>query len=144
MSCISRRSRRAAVVLLGAVSLSGCAALTSREPDPTRWPGSLVGSWQAVNDDTEVWALDAGGRLRVLEVDGPREVESWTGSWWTQAAGPSGGRELCYVRRHGRNAWCEVYDLVVDPASGLGTTLGFSGRTLRRRSQTPTTSGAGS
>ena len=122
--------------------LASCALLAPSEPPADRWATAFVGTWESEGSgryDRAIWILGDGGELRVEnleERDGqpPRTIYSWSGSWWTQPTGDSGtARELCYVRRHGRNAWCEEYELTTDPGSGATTLIRLEGRTFRPR-----------
>ena len=129
------------ITLMASLASTSCALLQQREPDADRWPAAVIGTWETESSgggyDYELWTLGEGGQLRVESVeesegDAARRVYSWNGSWWTKPAGDSGtARELCYVRLHGRNAWCEEYDLSTDPASGATTLIRLEDRTLR-------------
>ena len=130
---------RLVAVSISTVLFGACALMRPTEPVAVRLPDALRGSWETSEsngDHGEVWILRDGGDLSVLEMDERggevRERESWNGSWWTQPSG-NGDREICYVARHGRNAWCEEYELVSDPSAGGGTTMTFGDRTFRRR-----------
>jgi hypothetical protein len=118
----TRRITLPVVLSVSALLFSACALTRPDEPDAARWPNAMSDSWEATEPNgrnIEVWIIREDGDLSVIEVDGrpgdaARERESWNGSWWTQPDG-NGGREICYVARHGRGAWCEEYTLTTDP-----------------------------
>ena len=109
-------------VCISTMFFGACALARSPEPVSVRLPDALSGTWETTESsegNVEVWILREDGDLSVLEIveraGEMRERESWNGSWWTQPSG-NGGREICYVARHGRNAWCEEYTLTTEPA----------------------------
>ena len=127
--------------LLASSFLASCALLSPSEPPADRWPAAFVGTWESEGSgryDREIWILSDGGELRVENVDerdgqAPRTAYSWSGSWWTKPTGDSrqNTREFCFVRLHGRNAWCEEYELATDPESATTTLIRLEDRTLR-------------
>lgn len=132
---IRRVTLRLIAVCISTTLFGACALARSTEPVSVRLPDALSGSWETAESnegDIEVWILREDGDLSVLEIGERagevRERESWNGSWWTEPSG-NGGREICYVARHGRNAWCVEYTLTTDPA-----VLTFGDQEFRPRS----------